>query len=120
MKYRAALNGVEFFAFHGLYPEEKLTGTTFIVNMHVEQEISDDAPLDTLEQVVNYEQLFAITKREMEHPRHLIETVAKSILDDVAKAFPGIHTIGIEIIKLNPGGLFKNGSASIVLSKTFV
>ena len=57
MKYRTAINNVEFFSFHGLYPEEKITGGKFIVDVIVELEIDDHASMKRLTEVVNYELL---------------------------------------------------------------
>jgi dihydroneopterin aldolase len=119
MRYQTALNNVEFFSFHGLYPEEKLIGGKFSVDVLVEQEIDDQSSMKRLVEVVNYEQLFSIVKKQMEHPRDLIEAVAKCILDDIASRIHKTQFIEVKITKLNPGGLFKSGSASVCLRKNF-
>ncbi len=119
MKYKTAINDIEFFSFHGLYPEEKLIGGKFLVDLCVEQEMNDNASMKRLIEVVNYEQLFAIVKFEMDQPKELIETVAKNILDTIGSRIHRIQTAEIKITKLNPGGLFKSGSASVSLIKSF-
>ena len=119
MRYKTSINQVEFFSFHGLYPEEKLTGGKFIVDATVELEVDDKASLKRLVEVVNYEQLFSIVKNEMDQPKELIETVAKNILDTIGSRIHHIKIAEVKITKLNPGGLFKSGNASVCLSKTF-
>ncbi len=119
MRYKTSINQVEFFSFHGLYPEEKLTGGKFIVDATVELEVDDKASLKRLVEVVNYEQLFSIVKNEMDQPKELIETVAKNILDTIGSRIHHIKIAEVKITKLNPGGLFKSGSASVCLSKIF-
>ena len=119
MKYKTAVSNVEFFSFHGLYPEEKLTGGKFIVDALVEQEVDDKASMKRLVEVVNYEQLFSIIKHEMDQPKELIETVAKNILDTIGSRIHHIKFVEVKITKLNPGGLFKSGSASVSLTRNF-
>jgi dihydroneopterin aldolase len=118
MKYQTAIKQVDFFAFHGLYPEEKLTGGRFVVDVLVEQEIDEDASLRRLVEVVNYETLYSIVKKQMEYPRDLIDAVAKCILDDIESRISRVQYIEVHIEKLNPGGLFKSGSAMVSLKKT--
>ena len=119
MKYKTAVSNVEFFSFHGLYPEEKLTGGKFIVDAIVEQKVDDKASMKRLVEVVNYEQLFSIIKHEMDQPKELIETVAKNILDTIGSRIHHIKLAEVKITKINPGGLFKSGSASVSLTKNF-
>jgi len=110
---------VEFFSFHGVYPEEKIIGGKFIVEIQVEQEVSDDASLKRLTEIVNYEKIYSIAKKQMDIPRELIETVAKNILDDIGSRFTKINFAEVKIIKLTPGGVFKSGNASVSLSRKF-
>ena len=119
VKYKTAINDVEFFSFHGLYPEERLIGGKFIVDAIVELEIGDDASLTLLTEVVNYELIFSIVEKEMDNPRDLIETVAKSILDHIGSKIHHVQFAEVKIAKFNRGGTFKSGSASVSLSKKF-
>jgi 7,8-dihydroneopterin aldolase/epimerase/oxygenase len=119
MRYKTTINDIEFFSFHGLYPDEKLTGGNFIVDVIVEQDLDDKASMKRLVEVVNYENLFSIVKHEMDQPKDLIETVAKNILDTIGSRIHHIKLAEVKITKLNPGGLFKSGSASVSLSRIF-
>lgn len=119
MRYITALNSIEFFSYHGLHPEEKLTGGIFLVDLKVEQEIDDEASMKRLNEVVNYEKLYEIVKKEMDKPRVLLETVAKGILDEVSSRVRRIIRVEVTITKKDPAGLFKSGSASVTLAKKY-
>jgi 7,8-dihydroneopterin aldolase/epimerase/oxygenase len=112
---RIALEGLDFHAFHGVYPHERESGNWFEVDIAVETDFSVAAEHDDLEATVNYETLFRIVKDEMEKPSKLLETVAGKIVDDVMKAFPSVTAVEFKISKLNPpiGGKCKRSSVSL-------
>src|SRR5688572_484665 len=118
MSGRIALEGIEFHAFHGVYPHERESGNWFEVDIAVEAEISSAAKTDELASTVNYETLFRIIKDEMEMPSKLLETVAEKIIDDVLNELPTVKLVELKISKLNPpiGGKCKK--AVVSLSKT--
>jgi dihydroneopterin aldolase len=80
---KVALQGAEFFAYHGFYPQEQLLGTRFVVDIEVVFENAYDFNDDKIANTVNYEELYLIAKTEMQHTRKLIETVAQSIIDGI-------------------------------------
>ncbi len=98
---KVALEGIRFFAFHGFYPEEQITGCEFIVDIFTESQIYGSGD-DQLGNTVNYERLFEIAKLEMAHPRKLIETVAHAMLDRIRHEFLAAKSIRICIHKMNP------------------
>jgi dihydroneopterin aldolase len=105
-----------FFAFHGLYPQERVLGGKFSVGLSVEIELGDSPPPGTIEKATDYERLYRIIAEEMAEPRDLIEAVAAVILERTRALHPGAM-ISVTITKANPAGLFAgNGSASVTLS----
>jgi 7,8-dihydroneopterin aldolase/epimerase/oxygenase len=112
---RIALEGLDFHAFHGVYPHERESGNWFEVDIAVETDFSKAAEDDDLSETVNYETLFRIVKDEMEKPSRLLETVAKNIVDDVMREFPSVTLVDFKISKLNPpiGGKCKRSSVSL-------
>src|SRR5690349_21962055 len=115
MNGRVALEGLEFHAFHGVYPHELESGNWFEVDIAVETDFTDAAQHDDLAGTVNYETLFRIVKDEMASPSKLLETVAEKIVIDVLKALPAVLSVEIKISKLNPpiGGKCKKASVSL-------
>lgn len=117
MNGKVALEGLEFHAFHGVYPHERESGNFFEVDITVETDFSDAATSDELDGTVNYEELFKIIKEEMEKPSKLLETVAENVVTDVMNRFPSALAVEFKISKLNPpiGGKCKK--ATVTLSK---
>lgn len=95
-----ALRDVKCYAYHGYYPEEQLTGIYFMVD--VEVTFAPDSDTENLQRTVNYEVLNSIILEEMAHPRKMLETVVKSILDKVVSGYPFLLSAEVGIRKLNP------------------
>ncbi|MHB8208773.1 dihydroneopterin aldolase [Mucilaginibacter sp.] len=109
------LNGAEFFAFHGYYPEEQLLGSRFLVDLSVSFEPTADLAEDDLLNTVNYEQLYNIACEEMKITRKLIETVAQTIADTIKQKFPFVKNTRVCIKKINPPLNGKVGYSSVVI-----
>ena len=116
MNGRVALEGLEFHAFHGVYPHERNSGNWFEVDIAVETDFSLAAATDELVGTVNYETLFKIVKDEMEQPSKLLETVAEKVAVDVLENFPNVISVQFTISKLNPpiGGKCKKATVSLL------
>ena len=112
---KVELEGLEFHAYHGVYPHERNSGNWFEVNIAVETDFSQGAATDELVGTVNYETLFKIVKDEMARPSKLLETVAAKIVDDVLLQLPAVLQVELKISKMNPpiGGKCKKASISI-------
>lgn len=112
---RISLEGLEFHAFHGVYPHERTSGNWFEVDVSVETDIMEGAILDDLDRTVNYELLYQFVKEEMEKPSKLLETVAEKIVERVLESLPQVSTVELKIAKINPpiGGKCKKASVWI-------
>jgi dihydroneopterin aldolase len=99
---KISLEGMEFFAYHGCYKEEQIIGTKFIIDLHVslETELAEEG--DHLKDTLSYVQLYQVVKNEMEQKSHLLEHVAKRIMDSLKSGFPQIRIIELKISKVNP------------------
>lgn len=115
MNGRIALEGLEFHAFHGVYPHERESGNWFEVDIAVETDFTAGAVRDELSGTVNYVTLYAIVKAEMEKPSRLLETVAEKIVNDVLQQLEAVTSVEISISKINPpiGGKCKRATVSI-------
>src|SRR5688572_33211963 len=116
MNGRIALEGLEFHAFHGVYPHERESGNWFEIDIAVETDFSVAAEDDDLRGTVNYETLFRIVKEAMVQPSRLLETVAEKIVSDVLILLPAVLSVELKISKLNPpiGGKCRMASISVV------
>lgn len=116
---KVELEGLEFHAYHGLYPHERESGNWFEVDIAVETDFTQAAITDELAGTVNYEVLFRIVKDEMDKPSKLLETVAEKIVNDVLDQLPAALNVNLKISKLNPpiGGKVKKATISLFKSR---
>lgn len=114
---KVVLEGLEFHAYHGVYPHERSSGNKFQVDISVETVFSDSAFRDELEGTINYEDLYAIVKAEMEKPSKLLERVGHSIATQTLSAFSSAQQVEVKISKFNPpiGGVCR--MASVVVKR---
>ena len=114
---KISLEGLEFHAFHGVYPHERASGNWFEVDISVDTDFSAGAATDELAGTVNYETLFEIVKKEMEQPSKLLETVAEKIVNEVLAQLPAVNAVELKIAKINPPIGGKSRKASISIAK---
>ena len=99
---KIALEGIEFFAYHGYYQEERKIGNKYEVNVEISTDFSRAACQDILSGTVNYEILYKIIQGEMEIPSKVLEHLAKRIIDKIMMEFPEIDSTTIQLSKFNP------------------
>jgi len=110
------LQGMEFYACHGHLPEEKIIGRDFYVDVVVETDINRAIETDNLEDTINYQQIYAIVKREMAIPSHLLEHVAGRIINALKAELLITSKVEVRIRKSNPpvGGKIEFAEIQIV------
>ena len=96
------LEGMEFYAYHGVYEEERKIGGKYIVDVLVYTNAIDAELHDDLNGTVNYEQIYKAVEQNMLQPVKLIERLARKIMDDIRLFVVKEDTIRIKIRKLNP------------------
>lgn len=102
MKGKVILEGLEFYAYHGLYPEERQKGNRFIVDLYIETDFDLSCLNDNPGNILDYEEVYRIIQDEIKKPRLLLEAVAFSILEQIRKTFSVAKKITIRLSKLNP------------------
>jgi dihydroneopterin aldolase len=111
-----AIQGAEFFAYHGFYPEEQKIGNKFIVDVEVSFKPIGSLKDDKIGNTVDYEQLYRIVTEQMKRTMKLIETVAQAIADKIKEQFPFVDHVKVTIKKMNPPFNGKVEYSSIVIS----
>ncbi len=96
------IEGMKFYAFHGHFESEQVVGNEFTVNLKIETDCDKAAISDNLKDALNYQTAYKIVKKEMLIPSHLLENVAKRILDSLYNQFSSIIKAEVKISKLNP------------------
>jgi len=103
------LNEMTFFAHHGCFAEERITGNQFLVNAVIRTDIKKAAFSDKLLDTVDYQDIYLTIRHEMMQPSALLEHVAQRIIAALKKKFHQIQYVQIAVTKINPalGGKLK-------------
>ena len=99
---KVALEGMQFYAYHGFYEEEQLIGGYFVVDVYVDTDFMLAAETDDLSGTVNYETVYFVCRMEMKRPSKLIEHVAQRIHQRLMGVLSSATGILVRISKLNP------------------
>src|ERR1700744_2790018 len=109
------LHNLVFSGRHGVLYEERQTGNTFGVDLDV---LYDDRgnPFDSLDNTINYVELFEIVQRRMQERAHLLEKICEDIIERIRIRYPFVKEINLSIFKLQaPIGNFQ-GKAGVTMN----
>jgi len=108
-----ALEQLKFRAFHGFYPEERIIGNDFILDVYVT--IADTIPVDELSDTVNYQDIFTIVKAVMAVPQPLLEQVVAGISHTIRERYPRVKKTVVTLRKMSPpmGAEVRNSLVSL-------
>ena len=97
---RIFLEGLIFYAYHGVHPEEKKLGQRFIVDITMTRDLRAAGMTDDLTQTTSYSDVYREARAIAEGgPYDLIETVAEKIAAAVLTAHAEIQDIRVTIRK---------------------
>ena len=97
-----AIEGMQFYAYHGRYHEEQVIGNQFLVDVYMERDILKAADTDDLRNTINYEDVYTIARDEMRKKSYLLENVSKRIYDVILKKFGPLKSLKVRVSKLHP------------------
>ena len=96
------LREMQYYGYHGAYPEENRLGQRFIVDLELELDLSPAARQDDLEKTVDYQAVYDTVKEEVEgSPVKLVETLAERIVRRLFTTFP-VDAVWIRVTKPDP------------------
>lgn len=110
---------MNFYAYHGVMPQETKVGNRFVVTLVLTAPLEKAVASDELEDTINYAEVYAVVKEQMEIPSKLIEHAAGRILHALKERFPQLAAVELKLSKLNPPFGGDINSASIHLNETF-
>ena len=96
------LRGLTFFAYHGVLPEERENGNTFVIDLVLDADISRAACTDELADTVNYAEVYEVVRREMAIPSLLLEHVCGRIATALLDGFSALQRVCVSVAKKNP------------------
>ena len=96
------MEGMKFYAFHGVLPQENLVGANFYIDMKLKTDFTRAAETDELEGTVSYADIYAVVQKEMKTPSKLLEQVCQSIASRILHELPTLTSIESSLFKENP------------------
>ena len=96
------LEGMKFYAYHGVLPQENLVGANYYIDLKLKTDFSRAAETDELEGTISYADIHAAVQVEMNISSKLLEYVCQRIARRLFQDFPTIETIDISLFKENP------------------
>lgn len=113
---RICLRGLEFFAYHGVLPEENKLGQRFIIDIDLLTSLQKAGISDEVEHTVNYAEVYNTVKNIVTGETHkLIERLAERIAKQILEDFPLCQGIWLKVHK--PGapipGIFADVAVEI-------
>ena len=86
---RIILKGMRFYGYHGVNPEEKALGQSYVVDLAADVDLARPGASDRLEDTVSYTLMYRIAKSVIEgDPRNLLEALAQDIADRLLTELP--------------------------------
>jgi len=111
------IEGMEFYAHHGHFAEERVVGNKFLIDICLETECDKAAASDNLDDALNYQVVYETISIEMKKKSHLLENVAGRILDALYKKFNNIIKARIKVSKMNPPMGGRIDRVSVVMTR---
>ncbi|MCL2290782.1 MAG: dihydroneopterin aldolase [Bacteroidetes bacterium] len=102
MNSKIHLSGMEFYAYHGCFEEERQVGTHFKVDLMLEYEAKQASETDDINHAVNYQAVYLEIKKIMQEPVNLLETLCQKILFMLKEKFPQVIHAEVTVHKMNP------------------
>ncbi len=96
------LEGMQFYGYHGVNPEERALGQPYMVDLWAELDLSVPGISDRLEDTVSYTHLYRAVQEVLEgEPRNLLEANAQAVADRLLSEFP-LLSVRVRVKKPRP------------------
>ena len=97
---KISIKGLRLFAYHGVNPEEKENGQTFVIDMDYYVNIARACQMDSIDDTVSYARVVKVIRKAFcENKYDLIEKAAQVVADAVLEEFPDIFKVDITLKK---------------------
>lgn len=97
------LNNLKFYAYHGLFQEEKTLGQRFRVDLILFSDLSRAEKSGRMEDSVHYGEAYETVKRVMEGPSvELLEELSGKVAQAILKDFKLVDEVMVRLVKPDP------------------
>ncbi len=94
------LEGLQFYAYHGVNPEERAQGQRFLIDVALATDLGAAGRGDDLDRTINYSAVYKRVRAIVEGPpRGLIEAVAEEIARVILAEFPPVRAVTVAVRK---------------------
>lgn len=119
---KVSLEGMEFLAYHGVFPEEAILGNRFTIDLELETNFRTAMVADELAGTIDYGKLYQLVKTRIMGSRvKLLEHLGCGIIQDILIIYPDLMQITIKLKKHQPavGGLVTFSSVTVQFPQDF-
>ena len=95
------LDAVKFYAYHGIFEEEKTIGNHYIVDISI-QVSTNKKIIAAIAETIDYALVFEMLQNRMQIPTPLLETIASEFCYEILHRFPLATSIDFNIKKMHP------------------
>ncbi|MPZ15290.1 MAG: dihydroneopterin aldolase [Chloroflexi bacterium] len=97
---RIRLNGMTFYGYHGVLPEERSLGQRFVVDVELFTDLRPAGTSDDIKRTVNYTDIYRTVRDVVTGPPfHLIEAVAEQIAGHILEQHPTVERVVARVKK---------------------
>jgi dihydroneopterin aldolase len=96
------LEGLEFFAYHGLFKEERKIGNKYSIDLTITTDFGEAAIFDKFSATIDYGVLYKIIQNVIEQPTKLLEHLAFKIIENILTTFLQVTEVEVSVAKHNP------------------
>ena len=94
------LERMQFYAYHGVNPEERVQGQRFLVDVTIDADLRAAGETDDLTETISYSEVYQDVRAVVEGtPKDLIEAVAEAIATRVLANYPRALAIEVTVRK---------------------
>jgi dihydroneopterin aldolase len=97
-----ALEGLDFFAYHGFHQEEQTIGNRYSLDITIETDLTKASESDDLNDTVDYSVLYQIAAAVMQERSKLLEHIGLKVIDRIRERYPRVDKVIVSVTKFNP------------------
>ncbi|MEO0471533.1 MAG: dihydroneopterin aldolase [Bacteroidota bacterium] len=97
-----ALEGIELFAYHGVYERERIEGNPYIVDIYINTPLLPATQSDQLADTLDYQHVYKLIVDIMEQPVNLLEHLVSKIGQRLLAEFSLIRKVKVRVAKVKP------------------
>lgn len=112
------LKGLEIFAYHGVNPEEKQNGQTFILDIKLKADLENAKKSDNLVDTISYAEVRKTVQKVFTgHSYNLIEAAAYAVCSAIIDEYPKVQKVTLKLKKPEAPMNAKFDYAGVKISK---